>query len=139
MKSRFKKCGFGIALDQCGARNGLPRRLGSCRNGTKSGATAFSRRSIVMQFSAAAAAALLLSAAAPAFAIDTDPCVGPKPYREVAQDEIRTIPELCGLHDQILRGNPDWQGDSADPIRKELEPPDPSAARRAALQPRHRY
>ena len=88
-----------------------------------------------MQFRSAFAIALLVSAAGPAFAIDTDPCSGPKPFREVAQDETRTIPELCGLHDQIFRGEPEWQGGTpADPIGKELEPPAPSVARRAALQ-----
>ena len=97
-----------------------------------------------LRLQTAIAVTLVMSAITAASAVETgtenDPvCTGRAPFREVAQDEIRTIPELCGLHDQILRGDPDWQGGSADPIRKEFEPPDPSAARRAALQPRHRH
>ncbi len=48
-------------------------------------------------WSLAAAAVFVLSAAAGAFAADTDddPCSGTKPFREVAQDEIHTMAELC--------------------------------------------
>jgi len=49
----------------------------------------------------------MLSAAAGAFTADTDdnPCSGAKPFREVAQDEIHTMAELCTMQERSRREN----------------------------------
>jgi hypothetical protein len=63
-------------------------------------------RAIVMKFSpwtATAAVTLLLSAAAMAVATEDDICTGSKPFREVAQDEIYTMAELCRMREDSLR------------------------------------
>ncbi len=61
-------------------------------------------------WSLAAAAVFVLSAAAGAFAADTDddPCSGTKPFREVAQDEIHTMAELCMMQEGSRRENGGW-------------------------------
>jgi hypothetical protein len=58
-------------------------------------------------WSVAAAAMFMLSAAAGAFTADTDdnPCSGAKPFREVAQDEIHTMAELCTMQERSRREN----------------------------------
>src|SRR6266567_1601137 len=60
-----------------------------------------------MQFrlaTAAATVALLLVASATVFAADRiaqdDVCTGSKPFREVAQDETRTMAELCAIQEE---------------------------------------
>ena len=55
----------------------------------------------------AAAVMFMLSAATVAFAADTDddPCSGAKPFREVAQDEIHTMAELCMMQEGSRREN----------------------------------
>ncbi len=62
---------------------------------------------------AAAAAMLLLSASASVFAADDiaqdDVCTGSKPFREVAQDETRSMAELCRMQEEFLRGDRGWQ------------------------------
>ena len=58
---------------------------------------------------AIAAVAIMLSAGPPVFAADdaaqTDICTGSKPFREVAQDETRTMTELCRMQEDFLRGD----------------------------------
>src|ERR1700694_4054818 len=44
-----------------------------------------------------------LSAAAMAVATEDDICTGSKPFREVAQDEIYTMAELCRMREDSLR------------------------------------
>jgi hypothetical protein len=62
---------------------------------------------------AATALTLLLSASASVFAADgiaqDDVCTGSKPFREVAQDETRTMAELCRMQEEFLRGDRGWQ------------------------------
>ena len=62
---------------------------------------------------AAAAAMLLLFAGASVFAADGiaqgDVCTGSKPFREVAQDETRTMAELCAMHEEFLREDRGWK------------------------------
>ena len=36
---------------------------------------------------------------------DDDPCSGAKPFREVAQDEIHTMAELCMMQERSRREN----------------------------------
>jgi hypothetical protein len=59
----------------------------------------------------ATAAMLLLSTSA--FAADEiardDVCTGLKPFREVAQDETRSMAELCRIQEEFLRGDRGWQ------------------------------
>ncbi len=70
-----------------------------------------------MQFhlapAAAAAAMLLLFAGASVFAADgiaqDDVCTGSKPFREVAQDETRTMAELCAMQEEFLREDRGWK------------------------------
>jgi hypothetical protein len=69
-----------------------------------------------MQFHLAPAAAtvmLLLSASASVFAADGiaqgDVCTGSKPFREVAQDETRTMAELCAVQEEFLREDRGWK------------------------------
>ncbi len=69
-----------------------------------------------MQFrlaTAAATVALLLVASATVFAADRiaqdDVCRGSKPFREVAQDETRTMAELCAMREEFLRGDRGWK------------------------------
>jgi hypothetical protein len=38
-----------------------------------------------------------------------DVCTGSKPFREVAQDETRTMAELCRMQEEFLRGDRGWQ------------------------------
>jgi hypothetical protein len=57
---------------------------------------------------AAFAVTLVMSAAAAAFAMDAAPgddaiCTGRAPFREVAQDEIYTFGELCGVREDFRR------------------------------------
>ena len=59
---------------------------------------------------AAFAATLVFFAAAAAFAGDAAPeddavCTGRAPFREVAQDEIYTFAELCGIRQDFLRAD----------------------------------
>src|SRR5260370_40507251 len=59
---------------------------------------------------AAFAATLVCFAAAAAFAGDAAPeddavCTGRAPFREVAQDEIYTFAELCGIRQDFLRAD----------------------------------
>jgi hypothetical protein len=65
-----------------------------------------------MKFSpwtAAAAVTLLLSVAEMAVATEDDRvCTGSKPFREVAQDEIYTMAELCRMREDSLRGDRGW-------------------------------
>jgi hypothetical protein len=56
----------------------------------------------------AAALMLLLSTGARVFAQD-DVCTGSKPFREVAQDEIHTMAELCAMQEEFLRGERGWK------------------------------
>jgi hypothetical protein len=67
-----------------------------------------------MQFHLAlAAAAAMLSLSANALAVDEiardDVCTGSKPFREVAQDETRSMAELCRMREEFLRGDRGWQ------------------------------
>ncbi len=57
--------------------------------------------------SLAAAVVFVLCPAAGVFAADTDddPCSGAKPFREVAQDEIHTMAELCRMQEESRREN----------------------------------
>ena len=70
---------------------------------------------------AAAAAMLLLSASASVFAADDiaqdDVCTGSKPFREVAQDETRTMAELCAMREEFLRGDRGWKDTPPDARR----------------------
>jgi hypothetical protein len=63
---------------------------------------------------AAAAVMLLLFAGASVFAADgiaqDDVCTGSKPFREVAQDETRTMAELCAMREEFLREDRGWKG-----------------------------
>jgi len=59
---------------------------------------------------AAFAVTLVCFAAAAAFAMDAAPgddavCTGRAPFREVAQDEIYTFAELCGIRQDFLRAD----------------------------------
>ena len=62
---------------------------------------------------AAAAVMLLLLAGASVFAADgmaqDDVCTGSKPFREVAQDETRTMAELCAIQEERLREDRGWK------------------------------
>ena len=62
---------------------------------------------------AAAAVMLLLLAGAGVFAADgmaqDDVCTGSKPFREVAQDETRTMAELCAIEEERLREDRGWK------------------------------
>jgi hypothetical protein len=62
---------------------------------------------------AAAAVMLLFFAGASVFAADgmaqDDVCTGSKPFREVAQDETRTMAELCMMREEFLRGDRGWK------------------------------
>ena len=78
----------------------------------------------VMQFrlaTAAAAVALLLSTSANVFAADRiaqdDVCTGSKPFREVAQDETRTMAELCAMREEFLREDRGWKDTPPDARR----------------------
>ena len=70
-----------------------------------------------MQFhlapAAAAAVMLLLFVGASGFAADRvvqdDVCTGSKPFREVAQDETRTMAELCAIQEERLREERGWK------------------------------
>ncbi len=67
---------------------------------------------------AAFAATLVCFAAAAAFAGDAAPeddavCTGRAPFREVAQDEIYTFAELCGIRQDFLRADRGRTGLSA--------------------------
>jgi hypothetical protein len=61
----------------------------------------------------AAAVMLLLLAGASVFAADgmarDDICTGSKPFREVAQDESRTMAELCAIQKERLREDRGWK------------------------------
>ena len=77
-----------------------------------------------MQFrlaTAAAAVALLLSTSANVFAADRiaqdDVCTGSKPFREVAQDETRTMAELCAMREEFLREDRGWKDTPPDARR----------------------
>jgi hypothetical protein len=69
---------------------------------------------------AAAAVMLLLFAGANVFAADgmaqDDVCTGSKPFREVAQDETRTMAELCAIQEERLREDRGWKG--APPVAR---------------------
>jgi hypothetical protein len=52
----------------------------------------------------AEAISILLAATAFAIAQD-DVCTASKPFREVAQDETRTMAELCRMQEDFLRGD----------------------------------
>jgi hypothetical protein len=62
---------------------------------------------------AAAAVMLLLLAGPSVFAADgmaqDDVCTGSKPFREVAQDETRTMAELCAIQEERLREDREWK------------------------------
>jgi hypothetical protein len=63
---------------------------------------------------ATAALMLLLTAGARVFAAeriaqDDFVCAGSKPFREVAQDEIHTMAELCAMQEEFLRGERGWK------------------------------
>ena len=60
---------------------------------------------------AAAAVMLLLLAGASVFAAEAqdDVCTGSKPFREVAQDETRTMAELCATQEERLREDRGWK------------------------------
>jgi len=60
---------------------------------------------------AAAAVMLLLLAGASVFAAEAqdDVCTGSKPFREVAQDETRTMAELCAIQEERLREDRGWK------------------------------
>ena len=62
---------------------------------------------------AAAAVMLLLLAGGSVLAADgmaqDDVCTGSKPFREVAQDETRTIAELCAIQEERLREDRGWK------------------------------
>ena len=60
---------------------------------------------------AAAAVMLLLLAGASVFAAEAqdDVCTGSKPFREVAQDETRTIAELCAIQEERSREDRGWK------------------------------
>jgi hypothetical protein len=62
---------------------------------------------------AIAALMLLLTAGARVFAAEgiaqDDVCTGSKPFREVAQDEIHTMAELCAMQEEFLRGERGWK------------------------------
>jgi hypothetical protein len=70
---------------------------------------------------AAAAVMLLLSASASVFAADRivqdDVCTGSKPFREVAQDETRTMAELCTMREEYLREDRGWKDTPPDARR----------------------
>jgi len=77
---------------------------------------------IVMQFRlATATAAVMLFAGARVFAADgiaqDDVCTGSKPFREVAQDEIHTMAELCTMREEFLRGDRGWKDAPPDARR----------------------
>ncbi len=83
----------------------------------------------VMQFrlaTAAAAVALLVAASASVFAADRiaqdDVCTGSKPFREVAQDETRTMAELCMMREEFLREDRGWK-DTPPEARRQRELP----------------
>jgi hypothetical protein len=62
---------------------------------------------------AAAAVMLLLLAGGSVLAADgmaqDDVCTGSKPFREVAQDETRTMAELCATQEERLREDRGWK------------------------------
>jgi len=68
---------------------------------------------------AAAAVMLLLLAGASVFAAEAqdDVCTGSKPFREVAQDETRTMAELCAIQEERLREDRGWKDTPADARR----------------------
>jgi hypothetical protein len=75
-----------------------------------------------MQFRlATAAAAVMLSASANVFVAEgiaqDDVCTGSKPFREVAQDETRTMAELCAMREEFLRGDRGWKDTPPDARR----------------------
>jgi hypothetical protein len=65
------------------------------------------------QRAAAAAVIVLLFAGTSVFAADgmsqDDVCAGSKPFREVAQDESRTMAELCAIQEERLREDRGWK------------------------------
>jgi hypothetical protein len=75
---------------------------------------------------AAAAVMLLLSASTSVFAADRiaqdDVCTGSKPSREVAQDETRTMAELCAIQEERLREDRGWK-DTPPEARRHRELP----------------
>ena len=96
-----------------------------------------------MQFrlaTAAAAVALLVAASASVFAADRiaqdDVCTGSKPFREVAQDETRTMAELCAMREEFLRGDRGWK-DTPD-ARRHGELPKGWAQSGNNIQMRHK-
>jgi hypothetical protein len=75
---------------------------------------------------AAATVALLLVASATVFAADRifaqdDVCTGSKPFREVAQDETRTMAELCAIQEESLREDRGWK-DTPPVARRHRDP-----------------
>src|SRR5438445_722677 len=83
--------------------------------GSDAGASAMNLR---LPAAAAFAATLVCFAAAAAFAGDAAPeddavCTGRAPFREVAQDEIYTFAELCGIRQDFLRADRGRTGLSA--------------------------
>ena len=61
---------------------------------------------------AAAVMLLLLASCAIPSAANTlapDVCTGSKPFREVAQDETRTMAELCAIEEERLREDRGWK------------------------------
>ena len=70
---------------------------------------------------AAAAVMLLLLAGGSVLAADgmaqDDVCTGSKPFREVAQDETRTMAELCAIQEERLREDRGWKDTPADARR----------------------
>src|SRR5215831_15212147 len=62
---------------------------------------------------AAATVMLLLLAGGSVLAADgmaqDDVCTGSKPFREVAQDETRTMAELCAMQEERLREDRGWK------------------------------
>jgi hypothetical protein len=95
-----------------------------------------------MQFRlATAAAAVMLSASASVFAAEgiaqDDVCTGSKPFREVAQDETRTMAELCAMREEFLRGDRGWK-DTPPDARRHGELPKGWAQSGNNIQMRHK-
>jgi hypothetical protein len=90
---------------------------------------------------ASATVALLLVASATVFAVDRiaqdDVCTGSKPFREVAQDETRTMAELCAMREEFLREERGWK-DTPPAARRHRELPNGWAQSGRNIQMRKR-
>ena len=98
----------------------------------------------VMQFHLAPAGAAVMvffSASASVCAADPiaqdDVCTGSKPFREVAQDDTRTMAELCTMREEFLRGDRGWK-DTPPDARRHRELPNGWAQSGNNIQTRKR-